>query len=341
PDVFRLRGFVYIPQPEYTFVLPWGRGFSLSHLRPRGVRVIHSHAMFGSGLVALYCAWRQKLPLMLTYHTLFEDYAHYVPLPKALVRWINRVFTRWMCGRCALVLAPTPAIRDVLRSYGIQGRIEVLPTGLNDQVFARSGVSKRDYGAGEGELLLSYAGRVGREKNMDLLVRALARVQSAPEAPPFRLVIAGDGPERSRIETLISSLGLADRVRILGYVPRAQVLDLMEASDLFVFPSVTETQGMVVLEAMGRGTPVLGADAQGVGWTLRQGVVSGVARGGWLAMPGDGDDFAANLLAILKDPAARSAKTEEALILAEEYRSERLNQTLAAYYRELADMAQS
>ncbi|HTB22363.1 MAG TPA: glycosyltransferase [bacterium] len=334
PDIFRLKGFVYIPQPEYTFVLPWGRGFRLSRLRPNGVQIIHSHAMFGSGFVALYCAWRQKLPLLMTYHTLFEDYVHYFPyLPAPFVRWANKVLTRWMCNRCTLVIAPTPAIRDVLRSYGVEHRIEVLPTGLDAQVFVKSGVHKSKYGAADHELLLSCAGRTGREKNMDLLIDALAKI--APEVPPFKLVIAGDGPERARLEQRVKDRGLAGRVVILGYIPRADVLDLMEASDLFVFPSVTETQGMVVIEAMGRGTPVLGADALGVGWMMKQGAAPGEARGGWLAKADDGEDYAAKLKMVMNDPAARAAKAAETTAMALEYQSEVLNKTLAGYYEEM------
>jgi 1,2-diacylglycerol 3-alpha-glucosyltransferase len=334
PDIFRLKGFVYIPQPEYTFVLPWGRGFRLSRLRPNGVQIIHSHAMFGSGFVALYCAWRQKLPLLMTYHTLFEDYVHYFPyLPAPFVRWANKVLTRWMCNRCTLVIAPTPAIRDVLRSYGVEHRIEVLPTGLDAQVFVKSGVKKSKYGVADHELLLSCAGRTGREKNMDLLIDALAKV--APEVPPFKLVIAGDGPERLRLEARVKERGLAGRVQILGYIPRADVLDLMEASDLFVFPSVTETQGMVVIEAMGRGTPVLGADALGVGWMMKQGAAPGEARGGWLAKADDMEDYAAKLKMVMNDPAARAAKAAETQAMALEYQSEVLNKKLAGYYEEM------
>jgi glycosyltransferase involved in cell wall biosynthesis len=335
PDVFRLAGFVYVPQPEYTFVLPWGRGFSLNRLRTRGIQVVHSHAMFGSGLVALMCAWRQRLPLLLTYHTMFEDYVHYFPyLPAKLVRWLNKGFTRWMCNRCALVVAPTPAVRDVLRSYGVRHRIEVLPSGLDVEVFTPSGSTKAEWGAAEGELLLSCAGRTGREKRMDLLIDALARIDA--EIPPWKLVIAGDGPERKALERRIREKGLEAKVRILGYLPRSRVLDLMEASDLFAFPSVTETQGMVVLESMGRGTPVLGADAMGVGWMMRR---EGGVRGGWLAKPGDVDDFAAILKRVLLDPAERVKKAEEARSLAAEYSAAEITRVLAGFYRELAATA--
>ena len=118
-DIFRLKGFVYIPQPEYTFVLPWGRGFRLSRLRPHGVKIVHSHAMFGSGFVALYCAWRQRLPMMLTYHTLFEDYVHYFPyLPAPLVKWVNRHLTRWPSG--ITVPLPAPGLTHPVADVGAE-----------------------------------------------------------------------------------------------------------------------------------------------------------------------------------------------------------------------------
>jgi glycosyltransferase involved in cell wall biosynthesis len=333
-NVFRLAGFVYIPQPEYTFVLPWGKGYRLSKLKPSGVKLIHSHAMFGSGFVALMCSLRQKLPLVMTYHTLFEDYVHYFPyLPARLVKWVNKVLTRWMCHRCSLVIAPTPAIKTVLEGYGVDTRIEVLPTGLNDEVYAKTGAKKADYGVPEGALLLSCAGRTGREKKMDLLIEALAQVDK--ELPPWRLVIAGDGPERAHLQAQIETLGLKDKVQILGYIPRAKVLDLMEASDLFAFPSVTETQGMVVIEAMGRGTPVLGADAMGVGWMMKKdGGVDGDARGGWLAKAGDRDDTARLLKRVLNDKALLASKVEEAETMAKAYSAAALNQRLANYYKE-------
>jgi glycosyltransferase involved in cell wall biosynthesis len=333
-NVFRLAGFVYIPQPEYTFVLPWGKGYKLSKLKPSGVKLIHSHAMFGSGFVALGCAWRQGLPLIMTYHTLFEDYVHYFPyLPARFVKWVNKILTRWMCHRCKLVIAPTPAIKSVLEGYGAKTRIEVLPTGLNDEVYAKTGAKKADYGVPEGTLLLSCAGRTGREKKMDLLIEALAQVDK--ELPPWKLVIAGDGPERANLQAQIETLGLKEKVQILGYIPRAKVLDLMEASDLFAFPSVTETQGMVVIEAMGRGTPVLGADAMGVGWMMQKpGAQEGDARGGWLAKADDRDDLARLLKRVLNDAALREGKVAEAEAMAKAYSAAALNQRLANYYKE-------
>jgi glycosyltransferase involved in cell wall biosynthesis len=115
----------------------------------------------------------------------------------------------------------------------------------------------------------------------------------------------------------------------LGYLPRPKVLDLMQASDLFVFPSPTETQGMVVLEAMGRGTPVLGVDAMGVGQMMRG------ERGGWLARPDDMADLGGKLAAALADPSARATKAAEALVMAREYSADAINAKLAGFYQGL------
>lgn len=331
-DVYRLAGFPYYPQPEYTFVLPWGLGFDLRKFGSFNCDLIHSHAMFGAGLIAVPIAKLKKIPLVLTYHTLFEDYLHYVPLPLAFTRWFNRAYTRWMCHLCALIIAPTPAIKSVLEGYGVKTRIEVLPTGLNAEVFAKSGAKKSDYGVPEDTLLLSCAGRTGHEKKMDLLINALAQADS--QLPKWKLVIAGDGPERLHLQAQIDRLGLSAKVQILGYVPRAKVLDLMEASDLFAFPSTTETQGMVVIEAMGRGTPVLGADAMGVGYMMAKDAKPGEARGGWLAKPSDEADVTRLLVQILNDPAARAKKAEEALEMAKGYAAEAINARLAGYYKD-------
>ena len=160
--------------------------------------------------------------------------------------------------------------------------------------------------------MLSCAGRLGAEKNFEVLFHAVAKAK--PKLGKFRLVIAGDGPERKPYEKLVAGLGLKDEIRFLGYVTRKEVLDLVEASDLFVFPSVTETQGMVILEAMGRGTPVVAANALGPSEILAAG------KGGWLAKPDDSDDFAAKILLALK-PAALKKKAGEAVKLAKTLRS--------------------
>lgn len=324
--VYRLGGFVYYPQPEYTFVLPWGMGFSLRHFERFKADVIHCHGVWGAWIAALLTARRKKLPLVLTYHTFFELYLHYFPLPEKILFAMNTYFTRKICNACDLVIAPTAIIKKALMGYGASSRIEVLPTGLTKEVFKRSGSKKANYGVPKNALMLSSVGRLGAEKNFEVLLKAVAKVK--PKLGDFRLVIAGDGPERKPYEKLVADLGMRDQVIFLGYISRKEVLDLVEASDLFVFASITETQGMVILEAMGRGTPVIAANALGPSEML----VSG--KGGWLARPDDSDDFAAKILLALK-PGVLKKKAREAVVLAKGYAAEKINRRLHKLYDEV------
>jgi glycosyltransferase involved in cell wall biosynthesis len=329
-NVHRLGGIVYYPQPEYTFVLPWGKGFSLRAFEKFKVDLIHGHGVWGAWIAAWITARRKNLPLVLTYHTFFELYLHYFPLPKALLFPLNALFTRVICNACDLVIAPTKIIKRALVGYGATCRIEVLPTGLTKDVFKRSGSKKIRYAVPKNALFLSSAGRLGSEKNFEILFQALALAK--PRLGNFRLLIAGDGPQRKAYEKLVLRLGLGKEVVFLGYVTRHEVLDLLEASDLFVFPSVTETQGMVLLEAMGRGTPVIAADALGPSEILASG------KGGWLAKPNDAADLAAKLLAALK-PAARAKKAREAVVLAKTFAADKINQRLVKLYDEVLSAA--
>jgi 1,2-diacylglycerol 3-alpha-glucosyltransferase len=328
PGVFRLGGIVYYPQPEYTFVLPFGVGFSLRRFHQFKADLIHCHGVWGAWIVALLTARRGNLPLVLTYHTFFEMYLHYFPLPEAMLSWVNSFFTRNICNACDLVIAPTQIIKKALERYGAKGRIEVLPTGLTTDVFQKTGAKKSDFGVPKDALMLSSAGRLGAEKNVEVLLQAVAMAK--PKLGHFRLVIAGDGPERKPYQKLAAELGLKDQVIFLGYVSRETVLDLVEASDLFVFASVTETQGMVILEAMGRGTPVVAADALGPSEMMAAG------KGGWLAKPGDARDFCAKILAALR-PGALQKKAREAKALAKTYAASRINRRLLALYQEVLE----
>jgi 1,2-diacylglycerol 3-alpha-glucosyltransferase len=276
--------------------------------------------------VALLTARRKKLPLVLTYHTFFELYLHYFPLPTAILEPINAFFTRSICNACDLVIAPTQIIRDALVRYGAKGRIEVLPTGLTSDVFKKRGIKKSKYGVPSGTRMLSCVGRLGAEKNFEVLFEAIAKAKA--KLGKFKLVIAGDGPERKPYEKLVAKLGLKEQVAFLGYISRSAVLDLVEASDLFIFPSVTETQGMVILEAMGRGTPVIAANALGPSEILKAG------KGGWLAKPNDAADLAAKILIAVK-PGALRKKAKEAVVLAKTFAADKINKRLLSLYRDV------
>lgn len=269
------------------------------------------------------------MPIILTYHTFFELYFHYFPFTEGMMKYayrINAFFTRKICNACDIVIAPTEIAKKTLQGYGATGRVVVLPTGLTDEVFKRSGKRKSDYGVPKRSLMLSTAGRLGAEKNFEVLFEAIYKAKDA--LGDFKLFIAGDGPDRKLYERHVAKLGLSENIKFLGYISRSEVLDLAEASDLFVFASVTETQGMVILESMGRGTPVVAADALGPSEMLAS------EKGGWLAKPGDAEDFAAKIRLALK-PGALAKKSKEAVVFAKRFRAAAINKRLASLYREV------
>ncbi|MHC4887284.1 MAG: glycosyltransferase, partial [Planctomycetota bacterium] len=328
--VRHLLGFVYTPQPEYTFVLPWGRGFSLRRFARERVDLIHSHATWGAGIVAYLASKIWRKPLILTYHTFWEHYLHYSPLrclriPLSIQRMILRWITRRFCNPCKLVLAPTQAIRKALLNYGVTAPIEVMPTGLTDDAYqthpqTRERIRKR-YGIPEGARLISSGGRLGEEKNFHLLLEAVSGCDEA--LGQLWVVLVGDGPGRENLRRQADRLGLEERVVLTGYVERSEAMDIFEASDLLVFPSTTETQGMVVLEALARMTPVVAADALGPGEILAGG------QAGWLAEPKSVESLGRCMEEAFSDPELTQGKVKEGRRLAESYSASAINERLA------------
>ncbi len=198
--------------------------------------------------------------MVATYHTFFEDYLHhYVPiLPRSIGRAIARRFTLSQCRDVAELISPSAPMRDALLEYGVTTPIEVLPTGMPAESFIRGDGAKfrKRFNLPARAPVLLYVGRVAYEKNIDFLLRMFAKVRARRADALF--VIAGEGPARESLTRQARDLGLADAVRFIGYLDRRTDLpDCYAAGDAFVFASRTETQGLVLLEAMAQGTPVV------------------------------------------------------------------------------------
>lgn len=204
-------------------------------------------------------ARRFGLPLVFTYHTRLEEYAHYIPFEQNATRRAASTLTRRYANGSDTVIVPTPAMERRLRSLGVSAPITVIPTGIDVAHFS---AGRRDEGwraellgaaGGKAVLLVS---RLAREKNVELAFAALA----ATGDPTVHLVLAGDGPERPALEIAARAAGLGSRVHFLGHVEREHLPKLYASADAFVFPSVTETQGLVLAEALVAGLPVVAVD---------------------------------------------------------------------------------
>jgi glycosyltransferase involved in cell wall biosynthesis len=297
--------------------------------------LVHVQTPFLAHYAGVRLARCRGIPVVATYHTLFEEYLfHYVRLlPRGLMRAAARRISRAQCEALDAVVVPSTAMRDTLDRYGVRTRIEIVPTGIAPREF--SGGDGARFRAGHGiapsRPLLVYVGRVAFEKNIDFLFRALARVRRG--VPDALLVVCGEGPALAHLRRLARELGMAEAVRFVGYLDRAtSLLDCYCAADAFVFASRTETQGLVLLEAMALGVPVVSTAVMGTRDILAPG------RGAVVA-DDDEADFAACVTRLLRDPPLRERLAAEGREYARCWNASALAQRMEAFYRTVLDRA--
>ena len=263
--------------------------------------LIHIQTPFAAHYAGLEVARRRRLPVIATYHTLFEEYLHhYVPLvPGALTRRLARSWSRRQCNALDAVVVPSSAMADRLREYGVTVPLHVLPTGIPFKDFAqgdREAFRRRHHIPEEVKVAL-FVGRIAHEKNIDFLLRVAELCRSTH--PKLLWVIAGEGPALGELKALAARLGIHHQVRFIGYQNRVQDLpDCYAGADAFVFASRTETQGLVLLEAMASGLPVVALSAMGTTDIVEPRLGAVVARD-------EVENFAAELTALMDDDARR------------------------------------
>jgi 1,2-diacylglycerol 3-alpha-glucosyltransferase len=293
--------------------------------------LVHIHTPFLAHYAGVRFARRANIACIATYHTFFEEYLHhYVPvLPRRLSRLLARSFTRSQCAAVQAVIAPSEPMRAVLTGYGVSTPIHVLPTGLAADRFragdgrafrARAGIDAQ-------RPLVTYIGRVAHEKNIGFLVEVFRRVlASVPEA---LLVIAGEGPAREALRQQVTHLGLEGHVHFAGYLERdSALLDCYAAADVFVFASRTETQGLVLLEAMAQGVPVVSTAELGTRSIL-------VPGSGALVVPEQQQEFAAAVVRVLSDAGVREELATRGRAYARNWSSAAMARRLVELYAEL------
>lgn len=274
--------------------------------------VIHSQHPFSVGRAAAAIAVRLDLPLVYTFHTQYEQYAHYVPLNQTLVRWVTRRLVTGYAARCDVIVCPAPSIVALLRSYGIRRPVEVVHNGIDLSMFERAvpGTRRAQWGIGPDVPVALFAGRLAREKNLDFLLEAFRRAVAAGSIA--HLVLVGDGGDTERLHRLARAAGLGSRVHFAGAVAYEEIPAYYAAADLFVMPSVTEVRPLAILEAMAVGLPVLALDAPGAADTVTSG------SDGVLA-PHDADGFARALAHLLEAPTDRRRLGANARVTARQY----------------------
>lgn len=300
-----------------------------------GIELIHVHHPAIVGNVALHLKKKYGIPVIFTYHTRYEQYLHYVKPLACLERRTGVIekYLEYFCKKCDLLIAPTPGIRDYLEKKGLKTPVRVLPTGIPAPCFLpdleKAGQLRRQY-KGNADYLFLTVSRLAKEKNLRFQLQGLALLKEVLKGRgrTFRHMMIGEGPQREELERLAEQLGLSEELVFLGNVPNPKMKEYQAAADAFLFSSKSETQGIVILEAMAAGNPVVAVDATGVRDVVQNG------ENGFLCRE-DATEWAGQIVKLLSDGAAYGAMSRAACSTAEKYSEDVIAKTAELYYEEL------
>jgi 1,2-diacylglycerol 3-alpha-glucosyltransferase len=272
----------------------------LPSLKTKSFDLVHIHTPFIAHFTGLKIAKKLAVPVLETYHTFFEDYLHhYLPwIPKVVAKSLARFTSKKQCNQLDAIIAPSKPMLDVLRSYGVTTPAEVIATGLQASSFAEADGDqfREKHQIPLDKQMLLYVGRVAHEKNIGFLLKVVRRL--SVQQPEILLVITGEGPAEHSLHQQVKALGIEKNVQFIGYLDRNTELNACyKAADIFVFASKSETQGLVLLEAMAQGTPVVAIAELGTASILVEGQGAHIATEDETVFAQKINDLLANTLA--------------------------------------------
>ena len=331
--VFRLPAIKTVAGTEYSIKLPVPAGLS-ERLDAFAPDVIHSHHPFMVGDTALRVARRRALPLVFTHHTLYERYTYlFYDESEGLKQMAAAIATQY-ANLCDLVVAPTNSINCMIRERGVRVPVDVIPTGIDVERYAngRGGDFRRAHKIPRAAFVLGYLGRVVEAKNMAYLTRVAVDVLAA--CPDTWFLVVGDGDAAEAVRRQVQDAGVADRVVMTGSLEGRAVVDAYAAMDVFAFASKTETQGIVLIESLCAGVPVVALDACGTRDILQDGET------GWILDSDTSCDQFARALRHVKDaPEQLSAMRTKARRHARDFDRKRCAEQLLAAYARLCEQS--
>lgn len=294
--------------------------------------LIHVQTPFAAHYAGIKLARQQGVPVIATYHTHFEEYLfHYLPIvPRHALRGLARRTARGQCNALDAIVVPSQPMADTLRDYGVTTPLHIIPTGLPESQFIRGDGQcfRATHNIGAERKIALFVGRAAFEKNIGFLLEVAAHARQ--QQPDLLLVIAGEGPALENLQRKAKQLSLNNHVRFVGYLPRESGLrDCYAAADIFTFASRTETQGLVLLEAMAVGLPVLALPALGAAEII-------APQRGAVAAIDTPAAFAKQLVTLLDQPERLAALSCEGIAFAREWDAATQARHLASLYHALA-----
>ncbi|MBS0630296.1 MAG: glycosyltransferase [Verrucomicrobia bacterium] len=292
--------------------------------------VIHAHHPFLLGDTALRVGASRNVPVIFTHHTRYEDYTHYVPFDSPALKEIAINLSTQFANLCEGVIAPSESIARLIRQRGVVSPIAVVPTGIDLAAFAGGdgARARRRFRIPARAFVVGHTGRLAPEKNLGYLAKAVALfLQKTPEAV---FLVIGGGPSEEKIRAVFAKHGVEHRLILAGKQTGAELHDAFAAMDVFAFASFSETQGMVLAEAMAAGVPVVALKANGVAEVVRDGV-----NGRLLPARTTAPKFAACLTEVRAAPAVRRKFSRAARATAQEFSKEHCAELALNFYTEI------
>ena len=259
--IIRMPSVPFVSFKERRIVV---RGMWYAYLIAKELELdlIHTHTEFGAGILGKMVGKKLQIPVIHTYHTMYEDYLHYIANGKVVrpthVKFLSRLFVNHSSG----VVCPSERVIQTLRKYGVSIPMKIIPTGIDIEKFHRPDITtemtaalRKKLGISETQQMILSLSRLSYEKNIQAIIAGFPEVLY--EKPTVHLVVVGEGPYREELERLVEEKGLTAFVTFVGEVPNTEVALYYHAADYFVSASTSETQGLTYTEAMAAGTQLV------------------------------------------------------------------------------------
>lgn len=327
PGIYRYPAVDLTRKVKYPIAVPYSPKISKA-LRNLEFDIIHSHHPFVLGPLALKLARSRKVPIVYTFHTQYDQYSHYVPLPSELVKWFSKNQVRRFAQSVDQITTPADTAKQILLKYGVTNDIKVIPnpTDLTSFKTANGDLVRKEYQLSREKLLINI-GRVAPEKNLGLLLQSF-RMILAQASEPVKLMIVGDGPALNGLKKLASELGIDREVIFTGMVDPALVPNYLAAADLFVMTSKSEVKPLAQLEALAAGVPIVAVSAAGANDTIANG------QNGLLVAE-DQERISGAVLDLVFNQQRLAAFKREALLTAERYSHVRIAEEYLRLFNEV------
>ena len=331
-NIFRYHSINLTHRVKYPVAIPLSlrAGQAITAFKPD---IIHLHHPFVLSLPAIMYAAKLRIPKVLTIHTQYERYAYYVsPIPHVITNEAIRRIIFNLSDKVDIITTPSQSMKDLIGNYKIKKEVAVIPNAIDIDLFREKdeqeiALLRKELQISPDDIVILYLGRVSLEKNIDKIIKALAIIRDK-KIDNFKFIVVGDGTAVKQLNSLADSLGLTEKVKFVGAIEREKVRYYYQIGDIFSFSSTSETFGMVIIEALASGLPVLAVKAPGAVDIITDGLDG-------ILVEDDVYQFAEQLENLIKNRELRQELSSNALQTVKRYSSDTISDQVLTLYEKL------